>query len=102
VPNRYGPQHLWHTVRVSRLTQPRFILCIGSGPKRNRSQRTRGADPGDDLDRARQRRVLLIALGELPERNRVIVGLRYGADLNASEIATTVGIESAAVHKTSV
>jgi RNA polymerase sigma-70 factor (ECF subfamily) len=58
-----------------------------------------GADPADGLDRARQRRALLIALAELPERERVIVSLRYGADLNASEIAATVRIEPATVRK---
>lgn len=58
-----------------------------------------GVDPADGLDRARQRRALLIALAELSERERVIVSLRYGADLNASEIAATVGIEPAAIRK---
>ena len=57
------------------------------------------ADPADALDRARQRRALLVALGELPGRDREIVSLRYGAELNASEIAATVGIEPAAVRK---
>jgi RNA polymerase sigma-70 factor (ECF subfamily) len=57
------------------------------------------ADPGDDLDRARERRALLVALGELPERDRAIVSLRYGAELNASEIAAAAGIEAAAVRK---
>jgi RNA polymerase sigma-70 factor (ECF subfamily) len=57
------------------------------------------ADPADGLDRARRRRALLIALAELPERERVIVSLRYGADLNASEIGATVGSEPAAIRK---
>jgi RNA polymerase sigma factor (sigma-70 family) len=57
-------------------------------------------DPADDLDRARQRRALLIALRELPERERTIVSLRYGSELNASEIAGVVGLEAAAVRKT--
>lgn len=57
------------------------------------------ADPGGDLDRARQRRALLLALRELPERDRTIVSLRYGSDLNASEIAVVVGIEAATVRK---
>jgi RNA polymerase sigma-70 factor (ECF subfamily) len=57
-------------------------------------------DPAGDLDRARQRRVLLVALGELSERDRTIVSLRYGAELNATEIATAVGLEPAAVRKT--
>jgi RNA polymerase sigma-70 factor (ECF subfamily) len=56
-------------------------------------------DPAGDLDRARQRRALLIALGELPERERAIVSLRYGAELNASEIAAAVGIEPATIRK---
>jgi RNA polymerase sigma-70 factor (ECF subfamily) len=58
-----------------------------------------GTDPAEGLDRARQRRALLIALAELSERERLIVSLRYGAELNASEIAATVGIESAAIRK---
>jgi RNA polymerase sigma-70 factor, ECF subfamily len=56
-------------------------------------------DPADDLDRARQRRALLIALSELNEREREIVSLRYGAELNASEIAAAVGIEPATIRK---
>lgn len=58
-----------------------------------------GVDPAGDLDRARQRRALLIALGELPERERAIVSLRYGAELNASEIAAAVGIQPATIRK---
>ena len=57
------------------------------------------ADPADVLDRARQRRALLVALGELPGRDREIVSLRYGAELNASEIAATLAIEPATVRK---
>jgi RNA polymerase sigma-70 factor, ECF subfamily len=57
------------------------------------------ADPGDDLDLARQRRALLVALAELPVRDRELLSLRYGADLNASEIATTVGLEPATIRK---
>jgi RNA polymerase sigma-70 factor (ECF subfamily) len=58
-----------------------------------------GTDPADDLDRARQRGALLVALGELSERERTIVSLRYGAELNAGEIAAAIGAESAAVRK---
>ena len=42
---------------------------------------------------------LLVALGELPERERAIVSLRYGAELNASEIAVSLGIEPATARK---
>jgi RNA polymerase sigma-70 factor (ECF subfamily) len=57
------------------------------------------ADPADGLDRTRQKRALLIALAELSERERVIVNLRYGAELNASEIGVAVGVEPAAIRK---
>ena len=56
-------------------------------------------DPADDLDRARRRRALLMALAELPERERTIVSLRYGAELNASDIAVALGLEAATVRK---
>ena len=58
-----------------------------------------GADPADGLDRARRRGALLVALAELPERDRMIVSLRYGAELNASEVGAAVGIEPATVRK---
>jgi RNA polymerase sigma-70 factor (ECF subfamily) len=58
-----------------------------------------GADPAAGLDRARRRRALFIALAELAERERVIVSLRYGADLNASEIGVAVGVEPATIRK---
>jgi RNA polymerase sigma-70 factor (ECF subfamily) len=58
-----------------------------------------GVDPAEDLDRARRRRALLIALAELSEREREIVSLRYGAELNAREIGAAVGIEPATIRK---
>jgi RNA polymerase sigma-70 factor (ECF subfamily) len=56
-------------------------------------------DPVDGLDRARRRRALLIALAELSAREREIVSLRYGGDLNASEIGASIGVEPATVRK---
>ena len=56
-------------------------------------------DPVTDLTRAEERRALLVALAELPERERTIVSLRYGAELNATEIASAVGLEAAATRK---
>lgn len=58
------------------------------------------ADPADALDRTRQRRALLIALAELTERERSIVSLRYGGELNATEIGAALGVESSTVRKT--
>jgi RNA polymerase sigma-70 factor (ECF subfamily) len=61
------------------------------------------ADPNSDvtgdLDLARQRGALLQALAELEPREREIVSLRYGSDLNATEIAAQLRIEPANVRK---
>jgi RNA polymerase sigma-70 factor (ECF subfamily) len=61
------------------------------------------ADPAGDLagdiDLARQRAALLQALAELEPREREIVSLRYGSDLNATEIAAQLAMESANVRK---
>lgn len=56
-------------------------------------------DPAADLELAQRRRALLTALGELSSRERTIVSLRYGAELNATEIAAIVGSPPAAVRK---
>ena len=60
----------------------------------------RGVDPVDSLDRERRRRALLLALAELSERERMIVSLRYGAELNASEIGVAAGIDPTTIRKT--
>lgn len=57
------------------------------------------SDPADELDRTRQKRALLQAVAELPDRERAIVSLRYGAELNASDISAALGLEAAAVRK---
>lgn len=57
------------------------------------------ADAGDDIDRAKQRAALLRALAELAPREREIVSLRYGAELDAAEIAAELGLEPANVRK---
>lgn len=56
-------------------------------------------DPGEDLDRQRTRALVLRALWEIPEREREILSLRYGADLNATEIAAIVNLKPAHVRK---
>lgn len=56
-------------------------------------------DPERDVDAARRRGALLAALAELDHRERHIVSLRYGAELNAKEIAELVGLEPANVRK---
>jgi RNA polymerase sigma-70 factor (ECF subfamily) len=104
--------HKYRPRRDARFTA--WVMTIAANTARRRFRRRRPeltatgelpemadveADPADDLDRARQRRAVLIALAELPERERTIVSLRYGAELNASEIGTTIGIEPAAIRK---
>jgi RNA polymerase sigma-70 factor (ECF subfamily) len=56
-------------------------------------------DPAEDLDRARRRHALLTALAELSAREREIVSLRYGAELNAREIGACLGVEPATIRK---
>lgn len=57
------------------------------------------AQPERDVDSARERSALLRALAELAPAEREIVSLRYGAELNASEIATLMKLEPANVRK---
>ena len=57
------------------------------------------SDIGADIDLSRQRAALLQAQAELEPREREIVSLRYGSDLNATEIAAQVGMEAANVRK---
>jgi RNA polymerase sigma-70 factor (ECF subfamily) len=57
------------------------------------------SDPTGDLDLAQQRAALLQALAELEPREREIVSLRYGGDLNATEIAAQLRMEPANVRK---
>jgi RNA polymerase sigma-70 factor, ECF subfamily len=56
-------------------------------------------DLADGIDRSRQRRALLRALAELEPREREIVSLRYGAELNATEISAQLQVEPANVRK---
>jgi RNA polymerase sigma-70 factor, ECF subfamily len=46
-----------------------------------------------------RKQLLLKALGELPERDRQILSLRYGAELTADEVAKVVSVSSANVRK---
>jgi len=56
------------------------------------------AEPADeDLLRNERRRTLLVAVGQLPHRQREIVVLRYYEDLGVSEIAAVLGISPGAV-----
>ncbi len=57
------------------------------------------ASPEDALLLAQRRERLLAALAELPERDRAVVSLRYGAGLSAPEVAEALSLTSANVRK---
>lgn len=57
------------------------------------------APPEREVDAAREREALLRALADLAPAEREMVGLRYGAELTASEIAKFVKLEPANVRK---
>jgi RNA polymerase sigma-70 factor (ECF subfamily) len=56
-------------------------------------------DPGEARDRQRLTAALLAALADLPERERQIVVLQYGAELDATEIGELLGEAPATVRK---
>jgi RNA polymerase sigma-70 factor, ECF subfamily len=58
-----------------------------------------GADLEREIDSGRKREVLLRALAELDEREREVVNLRYGSELDATEIARGLALEPANVRK---
>lgn len=91
-----------------------WVTTIGVNTARRRFRRRRpeSRDPDDlppvaddaiDLEREaeneQERRALLKALAELNEREREIVSLRYGSELDATEIARILGLEPANVRK---
>jgi len=55
--------------------------------------------PCDDVERQQTRALVLRALWEIPEREREILSLRYGAELRSSEVAAIVGAKPATVRK---
>jgi RNA polymerase sigma-70 factor (ECF subfamily) len=54
--------------------------------------------PGDMASENVQRLTLEAALSTLPERDRELIGLRYGAGLRAREIAEILGMQTHAVE----
>ena len=55
--------------------------------------------PCDDVERQQTRALVLRALWEIPEREREVLSLRYGAELSSSEVAVVVGLKPATVRK---
>ena len=50
------------------------------------------ADAGEGMERVEERRALLDGLGALPDDEREVVSLSYGADLTAKQIAQVLDI----------
>jgi RNA polymerase sigma-70 factor, ECF subfamily len=104
--DRYSPRSgtrfvAWLTTIAVNTTRRRFrrrrpeLTATGELPEIAGSD----SDLGDDIDLARRRAALLRALAELEPREREIVSLRYGSDLNATEVAARVGMAPANVRK---
>jgi len=87
-------------------------IAVNTAHRRFRRRRPESADPNtlpqlaDDsidlegaADAARQRAALLAALAELPDRERQILSMRYGAELDAAEIARALTLDAANVRK---
>jgi RNA polymerase sigma-70 factor, ECF subfamily len=103
--------------RYAPRTGTRFIawvttIALNTARRRFRRRRPELADPHElpripddtadverDVDGLRQRAALLRALTELDEREREIVSLRYGSELDATEIARVLVLEPANVRK---
>jgi RNA polymerase sigma factor (sigma-70 family) len=56
------------------------------------------AAPGDLEEDTARRLGLKVALGALSERERDLIGLRYGADLTARQIGDVLGLKTNAVE----
>jgi RNA polymerase sigma-70 factor (ECF subfamily) len=89
-----------------------MTIAVNTAHRRFRRRRPELTDPSDlaqfpddssdleqDIDSATKREALLRALAELNEREREIVSLRYGSDLDATEIAKLLALEPANVRK---
>jgi RNA polymerase sigma-70 factor (ECF subfamily) len=89
-----------------------MAIAVNTGRRRFRRRRPEAIDPNDmaripdetadlerDVEAERNRVALLRALAELDVREREIVSLRYGSDLDATEIARIVALEPANVRK---
>jgi RNA polymerase sigma-70 factor (ECF subfamily) len=104
--DRYSPRSgtrfaAWLTTIAVNTTRRRFrrrrpeLTATGELPEVANAD----SDLGDDIDLAQRRAALLQALAELEPREREIVSLRYGSELNATEIAAQLGMEAANVRK---
>jgi RNA polymerase sigma-70 factor (ECF subfamily) len=88
-----------------------MTIAMNTARRRFRRRHPEFRDPNDlppveiendferGIDSSKERAALLRALGEMTDRERAIVSLRYGSDLDASEIARILELEAANVRK---
>jgi RNA polymerase sigma-70 factor (ECF subfamily) len=89
-----------------------MTIAVNTARRRFRRRRPDITDPGDlqrvpdeatdlerDADSERTRAALFRALSELEGREREVVSLRYGSELDATEIAHALALEPANVRK---
>ncbi|MDF1561822.1 MAG: sigma-70 family RNA polymerase sigma factor [Deltaproteobacteria bacterium] len=93
-----------------------YLLTIALNLARNRARRRRtlptdpaelgelregegGARPDEGAERRQAVERLLAAMEQLSERDRQVVSLRYGAGLEAAEVAGLLGLQTANVRK---
>jgi RNA polymerase sigma-70 factor (ECF subfamily) len=103
--------------RYEARTGTRFVawvmtIAVNTARRRFRRRRPELTDPNDlpripdetadlerDADSEKKREALLRALAELDEREQEIVSLRYGSELDATEIARVLPLQPANVRK---
>jgi RNA polymerase sigma-70 factor, ECF subfamily len=72
------------------------------GPGHREGDLHEGADhdpAGEAMDLRLRKEALLAALAELPERQRQVITLRYGAGLTSAEVGEVAGVSEANVRK---
>lgn len=73
---------------------------LGPSDLEGRGHERAGEDPaGEAMDLRLRKEALLAALAELPERQRQVITLRYGAGLTAAEVGEVAGLGEANVRK---
>jgi RNA polymerase sigma-70 factor (ECF subfamily) len=75
--------------------------CVVNRSQKARSRRVSGSPVGErPLEISKEDSGLGVRLGALPERQRLVVFLRYFADLEYREIAAALGVETGTVSAT--